>query len=283
MTRVMITGAGSGLNKGAALELARRGFQVIACVENYPQLRALEIEAEENELPIEIEKLDVTREGDRKRAASLDVDILVNGAGILEGGAVVDIPSENLRWQFEVNLFGPLFLTQAIARKMASRRSGRIVFMSSVVGVLTGPFVGAYAASKHAVEAIAGTIAIELQEFGIEVAVINPGPFLTGFNDAGFLAPRTWNDKASERLFDYDQLAFPFEQFEPLTAFESIADVIAGKSPLFRNIVPPELADGVRDQSELTWTRLSADGLGARADLVRRSYEMSPETRAGST
>jgi len=283
MTRVMITGAGSGLNKGAALELARRGFQVIACVENYPQLRALEIEAEENELPIEIEKLDVTREGDRKRAASLDVDILVNGAGILEGGAVVDIPSENLRWQFEVNLFGPLFLTQAIARKMASRRSGRIVFMSSVVGVLTGPFVGAYAASKHAVEAIAGTIAIELQEFGIEVAVINPGPFLTGFNDAGFLAPRTWNDKASERLFDYDQLAFPFEQFEPSTACDSIADVIAGKSPLFRNIVPPELAAGVRDQSELAWTRLSADGLGARADLVRRSYEMSPETRAGST
>src|SRR4051794_9556119 len=152
MTRILITGAGSGLNNGAALELARRGYEVIAGVENFPQLRAVEIQAEELELPLRIEKIDVTREGDRKRAASFDVDILVNGAGILEGGAVVDIPSDNLRWQFEVNLFGPVALTQGIARKMAARRSGRILFMSSVVGILSGPFVGAYAASKHAIE-----------------------------------------------------------------------------------------------------------------------------------
>jgi hypothetical protein len=278
----MITGAGSGLNKGAALELARRGFQVIACVENYPQLRALEIEVKDLALPIQIEKVDVTRAGDRKRAASLDVDILVNGAGILEGGALVDIPSDNVRWQFEVNLFGPLFLTQAIARKMAARRQGKIVFMSSVVGILSGPFVGAYAASKHAIEAIAETMAMELQEFRIEVAVINPGPFLTGFNDAGFLTPRTWNDTSSERLFDYDDLAFPFEQFEPEAAFASIADAIAGKTGLFRNIVTPNLATGVREQSGLVWTRKSADGLGKRADLVQRSYEIDPETKARS-
>ncbi len=283
MATVMITGAGTGLNKGAAFELARRGFDVIACVENYPQLRALEVEIEELELPIRIEKLDVTRAGDRRRAASLDVDVLVNGAGILEGGALVDIPSDNLRWQFEVNLFGPLFLTQAIARRMAARRRGRIVFMSSVVGILTGPFVGAYAASKHAIEAIAETMAMELQEFGIEVAVINPGPFLTGFNDSGFLTPRTWNDAPSERLFDYDGLAFPFEQFDPAAAFGSIADVIAGKSPLFRNIVTADLAAGVREQSELVWSRRSADGVGRRSDLVQRSYEMNPETRARSS
>jgi NAD(P)-dependent dehydrogenase (short-subunit alcohol dehydrogenase family) len=279
MATVLITGAGSGLNKGAAFELSKRGFDVIACVENYPQLRALEVEAEDLELPLRIEKLDVTREGDRKRAASLEVDILVNGAGILEGGALVDIPSDNLRWQFEVNLFGPLFLTQAIARKMAARRAGRIVFMSSVVGILTGPFVGAYAASKHAIEAVAETMAMELQEFGVEVAVINPGPFLTGFNDAGFLTPRTWNDTPSERLFDYGELAFPFEQFDPERAFSSIADVIAGKSPLFRNVVTPDLAPGVREQSELIWTRRSSDGLGSRAPLVQRAYDMTPETR----
>ena len=279
MATVMITGAGTGLNKGAAIELARRGFDVIACVENYPQLRALKVEVQDLKLPIQIEKLDVTREGDRKHAASLEIDILVNGAGILEGGALVDIPADNLRWQFEVNLFGPLFLTQAIARKMAARRAGRIVFMSSVVGILSGPFVGAYAASKHGIEAIAETMAIELQEFGIEVAVVNPGPFLTGFNDAGFLAPRTWNDRASERLFDYDELAFPFEQFEPEVAFGSIADVIAVKSKLFRNIITPDLSGDVRQQSELVWTRRSPDGLGSRAALVQRSYDMIPETR----
>ena len=283
MTRVMITGAGSGLNNGAALELARRGFEVIACVENYPQLRAVEVQAEELELPLRIEKLDVTRDADRRQAASWDVDILVNGAGILEGGAVVDIPSENFRRQFEVNLFGPVALTQRIARKMAARRSGRIVFMSSVVGILTGPFVGAYAASKHAIEAVAETLAMELQEFGVEVAVINPGPFLTGFNDAGFLVPRTWNDDPDARLFDYDKLAFPFGQFEPSVAFEAIADAVTGKSPLFRNVVTASLAEEVRQQSELVWTRKSRDGLGIRADAVERAYQLRPETRAGSS
>src|SRR4051812_40887556 len=121
MKTVMITGAGSGLNNGAALELARRGHEVIACVENYPQLRALEVQAEELELPLRIEKLDVTREGDRRRAAAWDPDVLVNGAGTLEGGALVDIPPENFRRQFEVNLFGPVELTQGIARTMAAR------------------------------------------------------------------------------------------------------------------------------------------------------------------
>jgi NAD(P)-dependent dehydrogenase (short-subunit alcohol dehydrogenase family) len=280
MTTILITGAGSGLNNGAALELASRGYDVIACVENYPQRRALELQAKASGLPLRIEKLDVTREGDRRQALSWDVDILVNGAGILEGGAIVDIPADNFRRQFEVNLFGPVALTKAIARSMAKRRSGRIVFMSSVVGILTGPFVGAYAASKHAIEAVAGTMAMELQEFGIEIAVINPGPFLTGFNDSGFLTPRTWDDDPSERLFDYDKLAFPFEQFEPAAAFASIADAIVGKSPLFRNVVTPGLAAGVREQSELVWTRRSSDGLGTRADLVARSYELRPETLA---
>ncbi len=278
MTTIMITGAGSGLNNGAALELARRGHDVIACVENYPQHRALELQAKDRGVTLRIEKIDVTHEGDRKRAASWEVDVLVNGAGIIEGGALVDIPDENVRRQFEVNVFGPLQLTQGIARKMVARRSGRIIFMSSVVGILSGPFVGAYGASKHAIEGIAEAMAMELQEFGVEVATINPGPYLTGFNDAGFLATRTWNDDPAGRVFDYDKLAFPFEQFPPDMVFRSIADVIAGESHLYRNIVAPELADGVHEQSLGVWTRLSGDGIGTRHPLVQRSYELEPET-----
>jgi short-subunit dehydrogenase len=278
MATIMITGAGSGLNNGAAIELARRGHEVIACVENYPQLRALEIQARDVGITLRIEKLDVCREGDRKRAASWDIDVLVNGAGIIEGGAIVDIPGGNIRRQFEVNVFGPVQLTQGIARKMVARRRGKIIFMSSVVGILSGPFVGAYGASKHALEAIAETMAMELKEFHVQVAVINPGPYLTGFNDAGFLSPKTWNDDAAQRVFDYDKLSFPFEQFEPWTVFDAIADVIAGKSQLFRNIVAPALSDGVREQSLEVWTRKTTDGLGMRDALVQRSYELRPET-----
>jgi short-subunit dehydrogenase len=278
MTTVMITGAGSGLNNGAALELARRGHEVIACVQIYPQVRSLELQAKEHGVSLQIEKIDVTQEGDRRRAMSWDVDVLVNGAGIIEGGAIVDVPGKNMRRQFEVNVIGPTLLTQGIARQMIARRSGKIIFMSSVVGILSGPFVGIYGASKHALEAIAETMGMELQEFGVQVAVINPGPYLTGFNDAGFLAPRDWDDDASERVFDYDKLAFPFEQFEPSLAFGSIADVITGKSSLFRNVVAPELSAGVREQSLQVWTRTSLDGLGTRHPLVQNSYDLKPET-----
>src|ERR1700733_168106 len=282
MKTILITGAGSGLNNGAAFELAERGHDVIACVEIYPQVRALELLAKERGVKLRIEKIDVTKEGDRRRAMSWDVDVLVNGAGVIEGGAIVDVPGKNMRRQFEVNVIGPTLLTQGIARQMIKRRSGKIIFMSSVVGILSGPFVGIYGASKHALEAIADTMSMELQEFGIQVAVINPGPYLTGFNDAGFLAPRDWDDDPSTRVFDYDKLAFPFEQFEPSLAFSSIVDVITGESSLFRNVITPDLAEGVREQSLQVWTRKTTDGLGTRAGLVQKSYDLRPETLVGS-
>lgn len=282
MTTILITGAGSGLNNGAALELAARGHDVIAGVEIYPQVRALELQAKARGVNLRIEKIDVTKEGDRRRAMSWDVDVLVNGAGVIEGGAIVDIPAENMRRQFEVNVIGPVLLTQGVARKMVARRSGKIIFMSSVVGILSGPFVGMYGASKHALEAIAETMAMELQEFGVQVATINPGPYLTGFNDAGFLAPKDWDDDPSARVFDYDKLAFPFAQFDPSTVFASIVDVITGKSSLFRNVVAPELAEGVRQQASQVWTRKTTDGLGTRAALVQQAYDLKPETPAGS-
>jgi NAD(P)-dependent dehydrogenase (short-subunit alcohol dehydrogenase family) len=280
MTTVLITGAGSGLNNGAAFELAKRGYDVIACVEIYPQVRLLELQAKQSGVKLRIEKIDVTHEGDRRRAMSWDVDVLVNGAGIIEGGAIVDVPGANIRRQFEVNVIGPVLLTQGIARKMIARRSGRIIFMGSVVGIVSGPFVGIYGASKHALEGIADTMRIELQEFGVQVAVINPGPYLTGFNDAGFLAPKGWDDDPTARVFDYDKLAFPFPQFEPSLAFSSIVDVITGKSTLFRNVVAPDLAQGVREQSLQVWTRKTADGLGTRHELVQQSYTLKPETPA---
>jgi NADP-dependent 3-hydroxy acid dehydrogenase YdfG len=78
MKTVLITGAGSGLNNGAAFELAERGYDVIACVEIYPQLPALELQAKKRGVKLGIEKIDVTNEGDRRRAISWDVDVLVN-------------------------------------------------------------------------------------------------------------------------------------------------------------------------------------------------------------
>ncbi len=88
-------------------------------------------------------------EVDRRRAQEWDVDVLLNNAGISEGGSMVDIPEVNLRRQLEVNVIGPVMLTQGIAQKMVAKQKGKIVFMSSVAGLNVDPFSGAYSASKH--------------------------------------------------------------------------------------------------------------------------------------
>jgi NAD(P)-dependent dehydrogenase (short-subunit alcohol dehydrogenase family) len=193
MKKVLITGAGTGFGHEVAMRLARKGFDVIAAVEIYAQVQTLKREAAARGVALQVEKLDVTNEGDRKKALAWNIEILVNNAGVLEGGSVLDIPGANMRHEFEVNVIGPLLLTQGIAKQTVKRGKGRIVWVSSREGLNVNPFTGIYSASKHAVEAVAETMSLELQEFGIEVATINPGPFLTGFNDRGFETWKSWS------------------------------------------------------------------------------------------
>ncbi len=82
---------------------------------------------------------------------------------MLEGGSIVDIPGYNMRHEFEVNVIGPLLLTQGIAKQMIKRGEGRIVWVSSREGINVNPFTGIYSASKHAIEAIAQTMKVELR------------------------------------------------------------------------------------------------------------------------
>jgi NAD(P)-dependent dehydrogenase (short-subunit alcohol dehydrogenase family) len=159
--------------------------------------------------------------------------------------------------KFGVNVIGPLLLTQGIAKQMVKRRAGRIVWVSSREGLNVNPFTGVYSASRHAVEAIAETMASELQEFGIEVATINPGPFLTGFNDRMFQTWESWEDDPSERLFDYQRLAFPRAQFDPEPVYATMTAVAAGEVDSYREVT---------------------DGIGTRPRPLQNSYDMDPET-----
>src|ERR1700751_3609383 len=140
------------------MRMAEKGFDVIAAVEIWGQVQTLKRQAAARGVNLRVEKLDVTDAGDRKKALAWNVEILVNKAGVLEGGSVVDIPAANMRREFEVNVIGPLLLTQGIAKQMAGRRRGRIVWVSSREGLNVNPFTGIYSASKHAVEAIAETM-----------------------------------------------------------------------------------------------------------------------------
>jgi NAD(P)-dependent dehydrogenase (short-subunit alcohol dehydrogenase family) len=150
--------------------------------------------------------------------------------------------------------------------------------VSSREGLNVNPFTGIYAASKHAVEAIAQTMSLELQEFGIEVATINPGPFLTGFNDRGFETWRSWVDEASERLYDYSKLAFPRAQFDPEPVYATMTAVAAGEINTFRNLEPKSMIAETKSNMEAPWNRKVTDGLGSRPASVQKAFEMKPET-----
>jgi NAD(P)-dependent dehydrogenase (short-subunit alcohol dehydrogenase family) len=278
MKKVLITGSGTGFGHEVAMRMAEKGFDVIASVEIYAQVQTLKREAAARRVSLQVEKLDVTNDGDRRKALAWNVEILVNNAGVLEGGSVVDIPALNVRREFEVNVVGPLLLTQGIAKQMVKRGEGRIVWVSSREGLNVNPFTGIYSASKHAIEAIAETMSLELQEFGIEVATINPGPFLTGFNDRGFQTWQSWEDDASERLFDYSKLAFPRAQFDPEPVYATMTAVAAGEIDTYRNLEPKSMLAETKRNIEAPWNKKVKDGLGTRPASLQKSYEMKPET-----
>ncbi len=277
MQTVLITGAGTGFGNEAAFRLAEKGFAVIATVEIYAQIEALERQAKDRGVQLRIEKLDVTNEGDRRKALGWNVDILVNNAGMLEGGAVVDIPGDNMRHEFEVNVIGPLLLTQPIVKQMIKRGKGRVVWVSSREGINVNPFTGIYSASKHAIEAIAQTMAMELQEFNIEIATVNPGPFLTGFNDRGFDVQHSWLDDRSQRLFDYSKLAFPRAQYDPEPVYATLTAVAAGEVETFRNLEPKSMIPEAKENIEMVWSKKIKDGLGQRHKKIQACYDMEPE------
>jgi len=183
-----------------------------------------------------------------------------------------------MRHEFEVNVIGPLLLTQGIAKQMVKRGEGRIVWVSSREGLNVNPFTGIYSASKHAVEAVAQTMSLELQEFGIEVATVNPGPFLTGFNDRGFDTYASWEDDPTERLFDYSKLAFPRAQFDPEPVYATLTAVAAGEVETFRNLEPKSMLEETKKNIDNVWTKKIKDGLGTRPAALQASYDMTPET-----
>ncbi|WP_395371362.1 SDR family oxidoreductase [Komagataeibacter diospyri] len=275
---ILVTGAGTGFGREIALRLAARQWTVIAGVEIPSQIFQLEHEAEQRGVALQVEKLDVTSAADRARFSMLDVDVILNNAGIGEGGSMVDIPEEHLRRQFEVNVVGPVLLTQGIAKRMATRRAGKIVFMSSCAGLTSDPFTGAYSASKHAIEAIAEALGKELQEFGVAVATVNPGPFLTGFNDRIFDSWKSWGKSQSDNLFDYEHIAYPYKQFDIKPVVDTTIGVIEGTIDTYRNVEPKQNIEMQRKEMDAAWTRKSSENLGKRFPLVETTYEMRPGT-----
>ena len=180
MADVLVTGAGSGFGKGTVIELASRGHNVVAACQLQEQADALA--AEHPGIATMI--LDVTDPASVAQVSDMSIDVLINNAGRGLMAPLTNVPLDEVRKTFDVNVFGMLAMCQAVIPGMKQRGSGRIINVSSIAGILSGAMSAPYAMTKHAVEALSVAMREELAPHGIDVTKINPGPYLTGFNDA---------------------------------------------------------------------------------------------------
>lgn len=187
---VLITGGTEGLGRAAAVLLAERGYRVFAGGRNVAKLESLNQLARERKLALEAIEFDVCDDASvEKGIAEIErragpVDVLVNNAGIAIAAMMEEITLDDLRKQFETNLFGVMRVTRRVLPEMRRRRHGRIINMSSISGKVVIPTMGPYAASKHALEAVSDALRLELYPFDIHVVLIEPGYIPTNMNRA---------------------------------------------------------------------------------------------------
>lgn len=252
---------------------------MIATTETERQAALLEDDASALKIPLTIEKIDITNKEDRLKAWTWDIDILVNNAGVSEGGSLVDVPEAHLRNQYEVNVFGTLLFTQGFARQMIQKKSGRIIFITSISGLMANAFSGPYVSSKYALEGMASTLSQELMEHNVEVATVNHGPFLTGFNDEEFERYRNWPGHPKNYVFNPTKLSFPLKQYDPKEAIAPTIRVILGETKSYRNIVPKKITPVVKMMQKYEWVCKTNWFLGKRHPLVKKSMDMQPATK----
>ena len=243
MKKVLITGAGSGFGKGASIALAARGHSVIATTETEAQADALR-----KEVPsLCVEKIDITT-SDVEQLRSMDIDVLVNNAGFGQTGPLADVPEAVVRKVFDVNVFGTLRVTQAVLPQMVQRGSGRVIIVSSIAGHLAGPGFGPYTMSKFALEGMGKTLRGELFGLGIDVCLLNPGPYLTGFNDR--MADSMWEwfgdgavSAGSTDLFQMMRQMITEGQMDPQEVVDEMVRLVEADATEENNFVAASLKE----------------------------------------
>jgi NAD(P)-dependent dehydrogenase (short-subunit alcohol dehydrogenase family) len=176
-TRALVTGCSTGIGRATAIELAARGYEVIATARRPETLDDLKVA---ERLALDVDD-DASVAAVRARVGP--VDVLVNNAGFGVEGAIETVPLSDVRRMFETNFFGAARMIQAFVPAMRERGSGAVVNVTSIAGVTAGPLGGYYSASKFALEALSEALHLEAGHFGVKVLVVEPGVIETRFGE----------------------------------------------------------------------------------------------------
>lgn len=194
MTRsVLVTGASSGIGHATALRLARAGWRVHGGVRSEKDAAVLREHGVE---PLELDVTDASQIAAATGAVGAELDGLVDNAGIAVAAPLELVPLDELRHQLEVNVVGQVAILQAVLPALRRAR-GRVIFMGSIGGRSALPFLGPYAASKHALEAFADVLRMELEPWAIRVSIVEPASVSTAIWTKGAAQAEAMRDGLS--------------------------------------------------------------------------------------
>jgi len=213
----VVTGSSSGIGLLTAVELALSGYRVIATMRNLDNRGRLEEAARKAGVSerLDLRRLDITEFDSLPGAVEQlvrdhgHIDVLVNNAGFSMAGFVEDMALSELRHQLETNFFGNVAMTKAVLPVMRSQKSGHIITVTSVAGLLGQPLLSAYSASKHALEGWSESLRIETHSLGMRVSLVEPGAFDTDIWERnvviakGALDPASPNKERSRRFTEF--------------------------------------------------------------------------------
>jgi NAD(P)-dependent dehydrogenase (short-subunit alcohol dehydrogenase family) len=193
----VVTGSSSGIGYETSLILARNGFLTYATMRNLNKSENMKLIVAKENLPIQIKQLDVTDDVSVKNAVQAisseagRIDVLVNNAGYGLNGAFEDLAMDEIKAQYETNVYGLVRTTQAVLPIMRRQKSGKIVNISSGAGRFGFPGSSAYVSTKFAVEGLSESMSYELEPFGIKVVIVEPGVIRTNFVDGMVVAKKS--------------------------------------------------------------------------------------------
>lgn len=250
---IIVTGASSGIGRAVVIKLVEAGYQVFGLARRYNDLTSVHSEIpslkekenkEDDYIALECDITKPYRFDDiindiLSRAIGNTIYGLVNNAGFVEPGAIEDITIQDMRNQIETNFFGLVELTKKVLPFMLDINQGRIVNVSSVAGLISLPLIGAYSASKYALEAVTDALRMELWDTNVKVITINPGIINTNIN--AVLKPKLDNliEKKSSRFSEiYRRYIYNVpEGLPPDSVATVILNAISSQKPKARYIV----------------------------------------------
>ncbi|HZD81286.1 MAG TPA: SDR family oxidoreductase [Nitrososphaeraceae archaeon] len=199
----VVTGTSTGIGYETSLALARDDFLTYATMRNLNKADNIKSVATKESLPLHVKQLDVTDDASVKNAIEAissqtggRIDVLVNNAGYGLNGAFEDLSMDEIKAQYETNVFGLIRVTQAVLPIMRRQKSGTIVNISSGAGRFGFPVSSAYVSTKFAVEGLSESMSYELEPFGIKVVLVEPGVIKTNFVDGMVIARKSQDPKS---------------------------------------------------------------------------------------